>query len=39
MFGMYKPDWMKTPEDYSIVRAYDEIYEFDLKEYVSKLNG
>ena len=38
MFGMYKPDWVTIPEDYSIVRVYDEVYDFDIREYVRNLN-
>ena len=38
MSGLFKPEWLTVPEDYSIVRVYDEIYEFDLKERITKLN-
>ena len=38
MSGLYRPDWMTMPEDYSIVRVYDEVYDFDIREYVRNLN-
>ena len=33
-----KPDYVKTAEDYNILRVYDEVYDFDLREYVRNLN-
>lgn len=35
--GMYNLDWVKTVEDYNIVRVYDELYGYDLQEHVRGL--
>ena len=32
--GMYNLDWIKTAEDYNIVRVYDKVYGYDIKNHV-----
>ena len=32
--GMYELVWVKTPEDYNIVKVYDELFGYDPREHV-----
>ena len=34
--GMCNLDWVKTAEDYNIVKEYDKVYDINLQEYLNK---
>ena len=37
LFGLSKPEWLKTAEYYNVVKVYDEVFEVSMADVLRKL--